>query len=284
MQSFIPSTFKELHSALSQMTPHSRIVAGGTDYVIQARSLSFQPDALLYLGNIPELHMVSVSEEELRIGAMVTMEELSHALSAYPEFLAIVDACQNVGSVQVRNKATIVGNLCNASPAGDMLPIAKLYEARLEIFHFDGKYTYISIDDFILGPNKTALTSQQVVTALVINRKKCNGFISAFRKIGFRDLVSIARVSFGAMMKLSPDGVIESVRFALGAVSDTPIRVPEAEQLMTNRAFCDSMCEDISSLISEAVHDSCRPANRLYKTVATRGLAADVFSALRSRV
>ena len=284
MNWYTPTTMKELADALAQGGENSRVIAGGTDYTIKLRQGKADPDALIYPGRIPALHEITLTEDSLRIGAMATMAELSRALTAVPEFAAIADAAGSVGSPQIRSKATLAGNLCNASPAGDMLPIGKLYDMVLEILDGSGNLIDIPVSDFLLGPGKTALQPGQAVTAVRADRTAVTGWVSAFHKIGFRSHVSIARIGMGALLRLDAAGVISEARLTLGAVANVPIRVLEAERLMLGKALDRALLEEVTAVVSQTVHDNCRPANRLYKTEAARGLCADVFAQLQNRI
>jgi len=283
MNSLTPKTMEQLASALARATPASRIVAGGTDLVIQMHQGRTEPDLLIYPGQIPELHEIRLTGEELRIGSMATMSELAAALEPVPEFRAIADAASRVGSPQIRSKATMAGNLCNASPAGDMLPISRLYDLELEVLSGDGPVTRLPADGFILGPGKTALRPGQAVVGLAIDRRRWAGYVSAFRKIGFREYVSIAREGMGALIRFAPDGTIQDARLTLGAVASAPIRVPEAEKLMKGQRLDHTLLEAVTEITSQTIHNNCRPANRLYKTEAAKGLTADLFALLQAR-
>lgn len=283
MNSLAPKTMDELASALAQATPASRVVAGGTDLVIKMHQGRTVPDLLIYPGQIPELHEIRLTEETLHIGAMATMVELTAALEPVPEFRAISDAASKVGSPQIRSKATMAGNLCNASPAGDTLPVSRLYDLELEVLSGDGTITPLPADGFILGPGKTALQPGQAVVGLNFDRKRWAGYVSAFRKIGSREYVSISRVGMGALVKFAPDKTIRDARLTLGAVATTPIRIPEAEERMVGRVLDQDLIREVTAITSQTVHDNCRPANRLYKTEATRGLVADLFAMILER-
>ena len=285
MQCLTPKTLEEMADALSQFTKKSKVVAGGTDYVIQARRGKFDPDILLYPGEIPELREVWLGERELRVGAMATMWEIAKELESVPAFRAIADAASDIGSPQVRNKATMVGNLCNASPAGDMLPVSWLYDAKMELLCADGSIRLVPVDQFILGPQKNALELGQAVISVVMDRKPFEGCVSAFNKIGSRERVSISREGMAALVCMGKDGAVEQARFTVGAVASTPLRIPEAEALMVGRHLEDSnLLEAVTKIVSQTIHDNCRPANRLYKTEAARGLTADLFAQLQERI
>lgn len=283
MKSLMPKTLNEFTNALTQATAQSRIIDGGTDLVIQMHQGRTEPDLLIYPGQIPELRTISLEKDRLHIGAMATMQKLTAALQSVPEFCAISDAASKVGTPQIRSKATMAGNLCNASPAGDMLPVGRLYDLELEILSKDGTMSLIPMEQFILGPRKNVLQTGQAVVGMVIDRRRWAGYISAFRKIGFREHVSIAREGMGALVKCSPDGVIEDARLTLGAVATAPIRIPEVEALMAGRVLDERLLKEVTAITAATIHNNCRPANRLYKTEAAQGLVADLFALLQQR-
>lgn len=283
MKWYTPQTTEELAYALQERGKTSLVLAGGTDLVIRLREGKEEPEALIWPGRIPSLRQISVSEDCLSIGSMATLSEIASALEGYPEFAAIADAASGVGSPQIRAKATMAGNLCNASPAGDMLPIALLYETDLEILSGNGEITRIPAKDFLLGPGRTALRPGQAVIRLIIDRRRFADYRSAFKKIGFRSYVSIARIGMGMLVRFRNDGSIEDSRITLGAVANTPIRVPEAEALLYGSMPDESVTDAVRDILTRTVHDNCRPRNRLYKTEAAKGLWADVWDSVMSR-
>ena len=284
MQSLTPKTLAELAQALSAATEKAKIIAGGTDFIIKERAGKFAPDLLIYPGFIPELNTVTKENGVLRIGAAVPMNGITAALKDDKAFCAIADAASDVGSPQIRAKGTMAGNLCNASPAGDMLPVSWLYDAQLELMNADGTASVTPVNGFITGPQKTILRPDQAVTAVLIGLKQFEGFVSAFHKIGSRERVSISREGLAAAVRLDENGKVEQARLSLGAVGGTPIRVTDAEEYMRGHVLDEKLVEEITPMVAETIHNNCRPANRLYKTEAARGLTADTFAKLMSRL
>lgn len=284
MQSLTPKTLAELAQALSAATEKAKIIAGGTDFIIKERAGKFAPDLLIYPGFIPELNTVTKENGVLRIGAAVPMNGITAALKDDKAFCAIADAASDVGSPQIRAKGTMAGNLCNASPAGDMLPVSWLYDAQLELMNADGTASVTPVNGFITGPQKTILRPDQAVTAILIDLKQFEGFVSAFHKIGSRERVSISREGLAAAVRLDENGKVEQARLSLGAVGGTPIRVTDAEEYMRGHVLDEKLVEEITPMVAETIHNNCRPANRLYKTEAARGLTADTFAKLMSRL
>ena len=284
MQSLTPKTLAELAQALSAATEKAKIIAGGTDFIIKERAGKFAPDLLIYPGFIPELNTVTKENGVLRIGAAVPMNGITAALKDDKAFCAIADAASDVGSPQIRAKGTMAGNLCNASPAGDMLPVSWLYDAQLELMNADGTASVTPVNGFITGPQKTILRPDQAVTAILIDLKQFEGFVSAFHKIGSRERVSISREGLAAAVRLDESGKVEQARLSLGAVGGTPIRVTDAEEYMRGHVLDEKLVEEITPMVAETIHNNCRPANRLYQTEAARGLTAETFAKLMSRL
>lgn len=284
MQSLTPKTLAELAQALSAATEKAKVIAGGTDFIIKERAGKFAPDLLIYPGFIPELNTVTKENGVLRIGAAVPMNGITAALKDDKAFCAIADAASDVGSPQIRAKGTMAGNLCNASPAGDMLPVSWLYDAQLELMNADGMASVTPVNGFITGPQKTILRPDQAVTAILVDLKQFEGFVSAFHKIGSRERVSISRDGLAAAVRLDESGKVEQARLSLGAVGGTPIRVTDAEEYMHGRVLDEKLVEEIAPMVAETIYNNCRPANRLYKTEAARGLTADTFAKLMSRL
>ena len=133
MRSYAPKTLAELPASLAALTPESKIVGGGTDFVIRLHSGAVKPDALCYLGHIPELKMIEKQGDTISVGAYCTMTQMEHDPIVREYLPALMDAAADVGSLQIRNNGTIGGNLGNASPAGDLIPVMYLYDAKVEI-------------------------------------------------------------------------------------------------------------------------------------------------------
>lgn len=278
----LPKTAKELSAALACCTEHSRILAGGTDYIIQSRKALLEPDMLICLSDADWMRRISLTGTDVHIGAAATMAEIARSPILRPTFGALTDAAANVGSPQIRNKGTIGGNLCNASPAGDMLPVCLLFDAGVEVLDGSGVVKVIPAASFCLGPKRTCLQTGQAVIGIRFNLSRWVGFRTCFRKIGSRNYVSISRESIGAAVRLSTRGLIEDVHITLGAIAPIPIRVKEAEKMMQGEKLDKVLIQDVTPLIADTIYKNCRPANRLYKAEAARGLVAEALCALLS--
>ncbi|PKP54766.1 hypothetical protein CVT91_18350 [Candidatus Atribacteria bacterium HGW-Atribacteria-1] len=129
-----PDSIKETISILSQHGERARILSGGTDLIVEMRDKIIQPEYLVDIKAIPQLNRITYNKQDgLNIGATVTLNEISNSKVVQTHYPILVKACKTVGSYQVRNRATLVGNICNASPAADTAPPLLVLEAKVNI-------------------------------------------------------------------------------------------------------------------------------------------------------
>ena len=205
------------------------VLAGGTDLMVRHKTWSgvvphFEHPVLL-IGHLPELQGIEIRDQRLVIGAAVTLGAiLEHPL--VPDH--IKSPIAQMASPPIRNLATLGGNIGNASPAGDSLPMLYALDACLQLESAQGRQN-VAIPDFITGPGRTRLHPEQLLTAIEIPLIKCRAHY--YRKVGQRQANSISKVSFYAAADYN-SGRINWVRIALGAVAPTVIRSPAAEGLL----------------------------------------------------
>ncbi len=213
------------------------ILAGGTDLMPQTQSgrMRFAP-LLLNIRRIPELRGIEEREGVIRIGALTTVSELL-ASALVRERLAILwQACDHFASDQIRNAATVGGNLCNASPAGDMLVPLLVLEARVLLASkADGalRSRALPLAKFLTGPGRTARASSELVVAVEIPAPP-PGFRGGFHKFGARPALDISTISIG-VGAVREGEVLRGVRVAFGAVAPTALRAPRTEAALEGR-------------------------------------------------
>ena len=231
---------KRLAEALTLAAAGYKPVAGGSDLIIRrhavtaAHNRGLQPfqghmPQLFYTGRIEELKSISISPDRITIGAGASLASVA-ACSDIPEILR--DAVRSIASPGIRNSATLAGNICNASPAGDSLPPLYILSALIEtaVLGEDGKTETgaIAIEDFIVAPGKTLLKPGEIVTSIIIpagNRSGC------FRKVGTRAANALSKLSIAADWQISSSRV-DGFRLAVGACGPTVFRSEEAESLI----------------------------------------------------
>lgn len=200
--------------------------AGGTDLMVRSRRPSgLAPElanSVLFLCHLPELHGISMSGNRLAISAGVTFTEML-ADDRVPGVLR--QAVGEIASPAIRNVATLGGNICNASPAGDTLPALYCLDATLLLAQAGGERE-VAIDRFIVGPGKTDLRDDELLRAVVVSLECFDR--TTFRKVGTRKANALAKVSFAGLARLE-EGRVGEVRMALGAVAPTVVRCHELE-------------------------------------------------------
>ncbi|MBQ11257.1 MAG: dehydrogenase [Planctomyces sp.] len=231
---------RTLRQAISLAQRHgdkARIVAGSTDFLVRWRTGFWQPDYVINIQRVPGLSRVSYSAQNgLRIGALVTVQTLESHPVVRRRYPALAAAAASFAGVQVRNLATVGGNACNASPAGDTLPALLAFDAQCRIAGPDGERT-IPLDQFFTGPGRTVLTQGEILVELRLPPPLPDTG-SLYIKHSPRGAMDIATVGAASVVTLQDRGsVCREVRIALGAVAPTPIRAYAAEDLLRGQSI-----------------------------------------------
>lgn len=225
------------------------ILAGGTD-IYPALVDRPPPKRLVDISGLKELRGVSRDTQTIRIGAATTWAEIARA-NLPPSFDMLRQAAREIGAVQVQNRGTIGGNLCNASPAADGAPPLLALDARVELFSPRG-LRILPLDEFLIGARRTARAADEIMTAILAPSD--NGASkSVFLKLGARKHLVISIVMVAAILSFHSDGTIEKARVAIGSASAVAQRLRGLEQrlagLPADAAIVDLVsAEDFSTL------------------------------------
>ena len=232
---------RRLDEALSLLTPEAVPLAGGTDLFLRIERRQTQPDAVVDLKRIPDMDRIEPSDAGLRIGALALMETLAASPLVRKDYDALARSARVVGSIQTRNRATVGGNLANASPAADTATPLMALGAAVEGADADG-IRQMPVEQLFLGPGRTALRDNEVLTAILIPAMPARAG-SAFERC-VRTAMDIAVVNCAAFLRLDEDGAVAEARIALGAVGPTPLRAASAESLLKGRRFGPGVAEE----------------------------------------
>jgi len=256
----------------------ARILMGGTDLFVQMRNGNSAPDILVDLKQLPGMDTIVFSKKDgLTVGAAVTMNALARNPDVLKHYPLLAQAAESVASYQLRNRATIGGNLCNASPAADTAPAALVLEADLTTLGPNGERT-IPIKDFFKGPGVNALEEGEFLTKINF-RNQPKGWKGRYLKIGRNAGGDLAIV--GAAVMGHPDTDVPSgfhFRIALASVAPTPIRVHEAEEILAQNSLTDAVIEMAADAAQDAatpiddVRASARYRKAMVKELTRRGL------------
>lgn len=253
--------------------------AGGTDLMVAHRvysgtSMDF-PAPLLFTDQIRELRGVSMEEGSIEIGGSLTMTELLNIPQLPPP---LIEALALIAAPGIRNRATLGGNICNASPAGDGLVPLYLLDAEVILASPRGERT-LALKNFITGVRKLDLKDDELLRAVKIPRLSFDFW--GYRKVGTRRANALSKLSFAAALNLDRGGVVEDFRVALGAVAPRVVRLRELEETFIGRKL-----KDISPTeAAQAWKPHIRPINDQRSTAAYRsGAAENLIAAFLSRI
>jgi CO/xanthine dehydrogenase FAD-binding subunit len=227
-----PSTLEEACEIKGELKNKALFLAGGTDIIVNLKRGVISPENLISLSGIEELRLHSVDGKngQTRIGACGTAATLMREKFLLP-YSALLTGMGSLGSPIIRNLATIGGNLVTARPAADLSPSLISYNGKVVLSSVTGKRE-VSMDEFFLGPGKTALNDDEILSEIVLdNLSTYSG--SAYIKLGTRKALEISLVNVAAFITLQkPDGPITGARVVMGAVGPVPLRARTAEDLL----------------------------------------------------
>jgi len=242
-------SLEEAVKLLRKYGSEASILAGGTDLLVNMKKRITEPKHLINIKKITELNGIVETPKGVRIGAATKLRSIEKSEMIRKSFPVLYEAVKLIGSIQVRNMATIGGNICNASPAADSAPALLVLDAKAEIMGQSGLRS-ISLSEFFIGPGKTALRQGELLTGLSIpGLPESSG--SSFLKIG-RTSMDIATINVATFLRLRGE-VVEDCRIALGAVAPTPIRILRAEANLKGKMINQDAIWEAANIVSEDI-------------------------------
>jgi xanthine dehydrogenase small subunit len=257
-----PRSLDEAISALSA-DPALLPVAGCTDLMVSGGASQGRFDRVIDLVGVPELKGIRHADDAIEIGAATTFTAIGSSATIREALPILADAARVVGGWQIQNRATIGGNIANASPAGDSLPVLLALDATVVIAGPAGRRA-VPYDRFHVGYRRTALQAGELVVSVRIPVPR-GGSIQRFRKVGTREAQSISKVVV-AMCGRADAGRIVEIRLAAGSVAATPVRLPKAERA----AIGQSVGEETASLVGRTAAGEVTPIDDVRSTAAYR--------------
>jgi len=233
---FVPQTMKEATGILSEYGRDIKVLAGGTDILVQYYDRLYEIKRWMDLRNVQGLKNIEINDNHMVIGAMATHTQLEISEEIQRYFPVLSQAAADIGSPQIRNRGTIGGNIVNASPAGDLLPPLMAYQAQYKLVS-GKKEMVIPAEEFFLGPKKTILKPDQLLTQIILPlpAEKTYG---SWIKIGKRKALIIATITLALVVKMDEnDELIEDVSVCLGSVAPTPVEIKEIKEKMIGKSF-----------------------------------------------
>ena len=267
VNSYIPETYKQALEMLA--SDNLTILAGGTDLMVKTRKWSglapgFKGD-VLFVSQLKELDYIRREEGKIRIGATTTLEKLLYD-EITPELLKA--AITQMASPGIRHTATLAGNIGNASPAGDSLPVLYILNAKIVLESIEAE-RILPIEEFILGPGAKDKKSEEMIREIIIDDVKFD-FIM-YEKAGGRKSDAISKVSFAGAFT-SSSGMVHDIRIAFGAVGPTIIRMPDYEMQLKKTNVWDLV--RMSDIIQDNYEPGIQPINDQRSTAEYRKTCA----------
>jgi xanthine dehydrogenase FAD-binding subunit len=265
-----PRSLEQALIALAEWGDKGRILAGGTDLLIAMRRGAIQPEVIVDITCLDELRGIHRNDELISIGAMSTHREIQRSLELARSAPLLVNACRDIGSVQIRNLGTIGGNLGNASPAGDTIPAFYVLEAEINLVSLKGD-RWVNVADFFLDPGKTTRKPDEIIKAVRFHPLE-ETWKTFFVKIGQRRALRVAKISAAGALNLEGDRV-HGCRLALGAVAPTVIRLRSAEEALIGGRLDPGRINKTADIAAS----TCSPINDIRSTIEYRRAMARVL-------
>ena len=267
-----PTTVDDAVAMLASQDGDCRVLAGGTDLLVRMRSGFAEPDAVLDIKRIEGMRDIAREDGGFRIGAAVSGAEMSEDADLVAAWPGVVEAAGLIGSTQIQGRATMAGNLCNASPAADSVPAMVAAGAVARIAGPDGVRD-VPVAHVPTGPGKTSLAAGEFVTSIFLPKRPDRSSDAYLRFIP-RTEMDIAVVGCGVSLTLDASGTCTAARVALGAVAPTVIEVPDAAEALIGTSLDDVALEAVADACSTAA----TPISDKRGTVAFRTHVAGVLA------
>lgn len=272
MRYLAAKTAAEATGALAAETGLTRILAGGTDVLVQLRSGMVEPDLIVDIKKIPGIREIVAENGGFRIGAAVSGAEIGEHAALCAAWPGVTEGVQLIGSTQVQGRCTMAGNLCNASPAGDAVPSLVAANAVARIAGPDGERD-CPVADIPAGPGKTNLNKGEIITSIFLPARPERAADAYLRFIP-RTEMDIAVASAGVSLELNADGTVKAARIVLGAVAPTVVLAEAAGRALVGTKLDDGALAKMAKEC-EAV---CNPIDDKRGTVEYRTKTAGTLA------
>ncbi|MGA2238229.1 MAG: xanthine dehydrogenase family protein subunit M [Candidatus Bathyarchaeia archaeon] len=242
----LQDALRVLHDRSGSIKP----IAGGTDAIIQAKEASLRTRQLLDISSLPELRYIRREGSVIRIGALTTYSDVTESPMLSSSCRMLVEASRTIGSLQIQNRATIGGNLGNASPAGDTIPPLYALDANVKVQSHENA-RLVPIEKFFLGYRKIDLKPDEIITEISFEAVE-KPYDGTFLKLGLREGHFISLVSLAIRAKWAPEGDrFSDVSVALGAVAPVVLRARRCEEYLKNRILADDTIWSAGKIASD---------------------------------
>jgi carbon-monoxide dehydrogenase medium subunit len=267
-----PDSLDAATALLANASGTARVLAGGTDLLVQLRAGMIAPDLVVDVKHIPEVNQISAENGGFRIGAGVSGARLGEHPEVRKLWPGVVEAVELIGSTQIQGRATMVGNMCNASPAADSVPAMIAASALVRVVGPNGQRD-VPVEDICIGPGKTSLAKGEIVASVLLPARPPRSGDAYLRFIP-RTEMDIAVVGAGVSLTLDESGTCTAARVGLGAVAARPLLVAPAADALIGTKVDEAALEALAAAVSAA----CKPIDDKRGTIEYRTKVAGVMA------
>jgi aerobic carbon-monoxide dehydrogenase medium subunit len=247
-----PATLAEASRLLKENGPGGRFLAGGTDLVIAMKEKGLLPKYIVDLKRVPGLSGIRENNDgTITLGALTTMYAVETSPVITNKYPFLAQSAAEVGSIQIRHRATIGGNMANATPSADVAPTLIALNATAKIASADGERT-VPLEDFFRGPGQNIMNADEILTEITIP-KTGPQLVGEYIKFSPRDMMDLAYIGVAVAYNLGSDKKCQGVRIVLGAVAPTPIRAKNSEALLEGQVLTEELAAKVGD---EAARES----------------------------
>ena len=249
-----PESIREALALLSRYQGKSKIIAGGTDLMLEMRNKFIRPEVVVDITRIPGLDSIAFDDAQgLRIGALTTIRALETSAELQKKVPILSQAAGQLGSVAIRNVATVGGNLCNALPSAETSQALVALSAQVRIVGPGGERT-IPLEDFLIGVRKTLLHPDEILLEIIVpDPPPCT--YGRYFKHSPRGSIDLAIVNIAVLMTMEPDEqVCRDAKIVMGAVFPTPLRARKAEEMLKGKRIDDALMDQVAQTASDEAH------------------------------
>lgn len=249
-----PESIEEALTILSQYQGKSKIIAGGTDLMLQMRNKAIRPEFVVDITRVPGLEYVTFDGQQgLRLGALTTIRALETSVELQRKYPVISQAASQLGSVAIRNVATVGGNLCNALPSAETSQALVALSAQVKVIGPRGE-RILPLESFFTGVGKTLLQPDEVLLEILVPEPAPHT-AGIYIKHSPRGPIDLAIVNITVLMTMEPDQkVCRDAKIVLGAVSPTPLRARMAENVLKGERVDGALIDRAAQVASDEAH------------------------------
>lgn len=272
-------SLEEVLRVLDEKREKAKVIAGGTDLVIQLREKKVNPEVLVDISDVPELDFIKETGDFIEIGAATRFVTIKNSPLISEQFKGLREAAGHVGSPQIRNLGTVGGNICNASPAADTVPALLALDAVAVIKSRDNTRE-MALEDIYLDRGKVKLAPNEILYSVKFLRPQPHQGLG-FVKLGLRKALAISTISIAVFIEIDTNQVVKDIRIGSGALSRFPVREKEVEAFLKGKRLDEAVIEQAADVFGKVLEERLAgrpPVEKDFKPYAIKGVFKEALN------